>query len=89
MDICMMTCCCPCVQHGRNAEKLGDSCFVAGCLVLIPAVQCCVIGSVRGRTREKYGIPGSFMEDCMLSWCCGGCVIVQTATQLNEPTGGK
>jgi hypothetical protein len=52
-------------------------------------------GSTRGRIRNLAGIPGSFMEDCLITTFCPLCSFVQSANQLVEieaerrrPTGG-
>ncbi|MCJ1307466.1 hypothetical protein MMC25_001112 [Agyrium rufum] len=56
----------------------------------------------RSKTRERYNIDGSIVEDVLASWCCTLCVLTQeekevierekllgsgTAAALQEPAG--
>lgn len=59
-------------QMGQGKEGSG----VKNCLL---AQFTCCIGSAlnRGKVRERYDIPGSFITDCLLYMCCGICMGTQ------------
>ena len=45
--------------------------FMVACLL-------CVGGAInRGHIRERYGIEGSFVNDCVIWLCCGDCAACQ------------
>jgi len=39
---------------------------------------------LRGEAREKYGIEGSTLGDVAATFCCGGCVNCQTASEIKQ-----
>lgn len=52
---CAVTYFCPCYTAGKNAEAVGDSCCLWGCLSLTP-LRICTLTMTRGKVRVKYGI---------------------------------
>lgn len=57
---------------------------------IIPAL---VFGTIyRGKLREKFAIPGSWLEDVLTWGCCMPCAIAQEARHVdraaNMPVGG-
>ncbi|XP_023344835.1 protein PLANT CADMIUM RESISTANCE 3 [Eurytemora carolleeae] len=80
MGNCCMGWCCPCVQIYTNAEKLDESGIL--CCLLSCIAPCIPIFMLRNKAREMNGIEGSTVEDAFLSCCCGCCVSVQTANEV-------
>merc|ERR1712018_822107 len=75
---CIITYFVPCVTFGYNAEKAGTCGFVPALLLFFVPIADCYIGAkTREDTREKYGIEGSFCNDCLCFICCTPCVLVQ------------
>lgn len=68
---------CPCIQFGRNAEALGESCMTYGLSQLVPLLNLYCRVTIRGRIREKKGIEGSCIKDLLCAWCCGPCSLAQ------------
>jgi len=66
----------------QNAENLGKN----GCLyVLLSCLFPCIpIMLLRQEARERYNIEGSTGDDAIMSLCCGGCVMCQTAVEIKE-----
>ena len=42
----------------------------------------------REAIREKKGIAGSFGNDCIMTWCCGLCTLVQAAREVDADIPG-
>ncbi|KAI9655703.1 MAG: hypothetical protein M1829_000615 [Trizodia sp. TS-e1964] len=102
VDLCLITCFCPCVTFGKthhrtrkgaslegfspvNASCLGF--WASGCFGLhfIPSLM------QRGDIRAKNNIGGNMIEDCLLSYCCGCCTLIQSekeAIYRQNQTGG-
>jgi len=81
--ICLLSYFVPCYQFGKNAEAVGESCLLCGISFLTPAII--ITGPiVRGKIREKQGIPGSFVTDLLKWWCCSLCALVQEAQEVRE-----
>lgn len=70
---------CPCIQFGRNAEALGESCVMYALSQFVPLLNIYCRVSVRGKIREQKGIDGSCFKDLLCSWCCGPCALAQEA----------
>ncbi|RDW89972.1 PLAC8 family protein [Aspergillus mulundensis] len=93
VQACLMSCFCPCMLYGKQAERLDDPGLKEGrnvngdcCLYLL--ASCCGLNWVlqmmkRRDMREKFGIDGSVGEDCILSCCCSCCVLVQQEKELD------
>ena len=88
-----MMCCFPC-QYGRmchvlNAESSGAAneldvkwcaiaCILAGC-----GVHCLTLG-FRSKLRERFGISGGFVTDCLASFLCTACSNCQHSRELTN-----
>ena len=70
---------CPCIQFGRNAEALGESCVMYALSQFVPFLNLYCKTMVRGRIREQKGIEGTCLQDLLCSWCCYKCTIAQEA----------
>ncbi|KAI0241552.1 hypothetical protein LSAT2_023848 [Lamellibrachia satsuma] len=82
--LCIITYIIPCYTAGNNAAAVGKNCILWGCLsVLAP----CFLAIVRKDMREQKSIGGSFINDILMSWCCGLCVIVQMAQVVVNANG--
>jgi len=40
--------------------------------------------SQRGSIRHKYGIDSNGCNDCLLSWCCGCCTLIQEDKEVRS-----
>lgn len=80
---CGVCCCailCSSYVAGKVGEKLGESCCIH-CL----AASCypCVVRTIqRGMVREKKGIAGSTLNDCLLTCFCGCLALIQEAKEV-------
>jgi len=69
------------VNLGQNAEAAGQgSCIVHALLAFVPFVGTYCVAKNREIIREYNDIDGSFAEDCLTSWCCGCCAIIQQSS---------
>jgi len=87
MGSCCLTWCCPCIQYGKNYEKVHNSgcfsqCFLWCCLSCC-GLQCCLHKELRSDVRQRYGLPEG-CGDCLTTWCCGPCAICQEARELKD-----
>ncbi len=87
MSSCCMTWCCPCVQYGKNYEKVHrDGCCSQGFLycVLAPfGLSCCIHSGLRSDIRQRYNIIEG-CSDCCVTCFCAGCAIAQEARELKD-----
>lgn len=58
--LCVITYFLPCVTAGHNAEHVGKSCFLYGCLSLLGPISIWSRAKIRGMIREQKGIDVSF-----------------------------
>lgn len=86
--VCIITYFLPCITAGRNAEAVGEGCFLYGCLSILGPIGIWSRAKIRGKIREQKGIDGSFMMDCIMHWICGLCSLIQEANELN-PGGAQ
>ncbi|XP_005109623.2 placenta-specific gene 8 protein [Aplysia californica] len=75
MKICLCGWCCPLCLGWNVATDLGET----GIIV------CCVpswLTVVRTKLRTQQKIQGDVCNDCMMSECCGICVLCQVAREI-------
>jgi Cys-rich protein (TIGR01571 family) len=93
IDTCLITCCCPCVTFGKTHHRLRKSAtlegyspvnatclgfWLSGCVCLPWLFQ----SIQKAEVREHYNIKGEFPIDCLKSWCCLCCDLVQTDKEV-------
>ncbi|XP_069482661.1 placenta-specific gene 8 protein [Ambystoma mexicanum] len=65
----------------------GAFCYTClGCQVASDMDECCMCGgsiAMRTKYRTKYHIPGSILNDFMMSWCCPHCTLCQLKRDIN------
>ncbi|XP_046337070.1 cell number regulator 10-like [Haliotis rufescens] len=82
---CIVTYLVPCYTFGKNAEAVGDSCFLCGAAYFVPGLNLFALLSVRGKIRERKGIDGTFVNDCCAIILCHPCALVQEANEIQCP----
>ncbi|EDO44794.1 predicted protein [Nematostella vectensis] len=89
INTCALTYFCPCVVAGKNAEAVGENCFLHGFLSTLGCVGIFCGAKIREKIREKHGIEGSFGNDCIMHWFCPLCAYSQEARELKArcPSG--
>ncbi|XP_002740407.1 uncharacterized protein LOC100373489 [Saccoglossus kowalevskii] len=85
--LCVVTYILPCYTFGKTAETLGESCCTYALSLFVPILNMVCLVKVRGRVREKYGIEGDTLNDCLMVFCCPLCTLVQEAIQVKNPGG--
>ncbi|KAK0713906.1 PLAC8 family-domain-containing protein, partial [Lasiosphaeria miniovina] len=92
-ESCFLACCCPCIIHGKTADRLRDptmataDTFNSDC-VLFGVVQACLgVGFIftmqqRGEIRKRYGIKGSGLGDCCATFWCNCCAQIQADNEV-------
>ncbi|CAG5108711.1 Oidioi.mRNA.OKI2018_I69.chr1.g3920.t1.cds [Oikopleura dioica] len=58
------------------------TCILSCCL---PISWCCISCSQRGEIRQLRGIDGSAINDCLLSFFCLWCVMIQNEVEVTSP----
>jgi len=46
----------------------------------------CYAPFIRKAIREKHGIKGDLIEDCLMAYCCACCVLVQMSAETTKGT---
>ncbi|XP_060084691.1 cornifelin homolog A-like [Ylistrum balloti] len=86
IGLCLVSYFVPCYQFGKNAEAVGEGCFLCGLASMVPLVNFYAVMKIRGKIREAKGIEGSAVSD-LLTWCfCGICALVQEAQEVQGMT---
>lgn len=80
---CVMSFCCPCVQHGRNVAQVEQDPLrsTPACLLWMACCACVYSGPVRHRMRVRYGLVEA-EGDTWTACCCPCCSVAQVAHEL-------
>ncbi|KAB2633706.1 cell number regulator 2-like [Pyrus ussuriensis x Pyrus communis] len=87
---CMMTCCCPCITFGQNAEiidKGTTSCAFGGLIYFALAYvgcACLYSFSFRSKLRGLYALPEDPCADCCVHCLLPCCAISQEYRELKN-----
>ena len=57
-------------------------------LFFVPCVNLYCLAKNRKLVRERDNIDGGFGMDCLLSWFCSCCVLIQAKRQVFHEMGG-
>jgi Cys-rich protein (TIGR01571 family) len=83
---CCISCLCPCIQFGEISSEFDQrNCFTCGAAFAILAycnLDWCLHTYTRLEIREKYGIEGSVIEDCLCATCCRACALTQARREV-------
>ncbi|DAZ99293.1 TPA: hypothetical protein N0F65_005461 [Lagenidium giganteum] len=98
---CLMAWCYPWVSLAQITSRMGISSYsnalmlymglLVGALVLnvLALAYIFCVWQLRGRVRARFEIPGSPLQDLLLSWCCGCCVVAQMASHVKSYEPGS
>ncbi|XP_030455368.2 cell number regulator 10-like [Syzygium oleosum] len=96
---CVITCCCPCITFGQNAEIIdrgATSCGGGGLIYYLLAyfgVACLYSCSYRTKLRGLHSLQEDPCADCLVHWCCACCALCQEYRELKnrgfDPSVGK
>lgn len=91
VGICIKAYFCPCIVAGQLGEALGEGCFYHGFCSLMGPIGIYCGAQNRGKLRAMYQIPGTFVNDCLVHWCCPVCSYAQEAREIASrmPAGGS
>ncbi|XP_048136582.1 protein PLANT CADMIUM RESISTANCE 3-like [Rhodamnia argentea] len=87
---CIVTCCCPCVTFGQNAEIIDEgatSCFVGGLVyyfVTFSGIGCLYTCTYREKLRYAHSLQEDPCADCLVHWCCFRCALCQEYRELKN-----
>lgn len=70
---------CPCIQFGRNAEAVGESCLMYALSQFVPILDLYCRTIVRGKIRQQKAIDGSCLNDLICHIFCEPCALAQEA----------
>jgi len=91
IPICLLAWFLPCIPGGRTLswnENKPPSCpnipMIIYHLLCCFGFICCAEWYNRNKLRQKFGIGGSFLTDCLTTWCCLCCVLQQDAKQTGQ-----
>ena len=83
---CLLSWCCPCIQFGQNYEQIHkDGCLQQGLIYAVLmwfGVPCIIHMGFRKEMRQKFNVPGSDLEDFLITCCCGCCALAQDAREI-------
>ena len=82
IPLCLTGYCAPCYVFGKTAEAVGDDCLMCGLVTFVPLANLWFFTQIRGKIREQKGIDGSFVNDLLMTCCCGLCSLIQGAQEV-------
>ena len=56
IPLCLTGYCAPCYVFGKNAEAVGDDCFMCGLASLFPLAALWLGTQIRGKIRQQKGV---------------------------------
>lgn len=74
--------CMPCQLAFQKSAIEEHECGILDLLWMLACGPCCGV-MVRGKIRDKYGIDGSVVTDCLFFWLCSPCAVSQQTRQLD------
>ncbi|KAL2760960.1 hypothetical protein ACRALDRAFT_1073412 [Sodiomyces alcalophilus JCM 7366] len=95
VDLCLVSCCLPCVTFGKTYHRLNRDPNLEGyqpvntsCLMFC-ATACLGVHWIpgamqRAQVREKFQLSGNCITDLALSFCCACCTLVQQEKEVQE-----
>ncbi|EEU48783.1 hypothetical protein Neosp_011420 [[Neocosmospora] mangrovei] len=92
-DSCLLGTFCPCILLGKTADRMRDPTMQTADTCNSDALIFCAINCVtgcgwiysmmkRGEIRERFGIQGSGMGDCCVSYWCLCCALIQQDNEV-------
>ncbi|KFY70326.1 hypothetical protein V499_09262 [Pseudogymnoascus sp. VKM F-103] len=93
IDLCLITCCCPCVTFGKTHHRLHHDANLkdyspvnASCLGWW-ASGCCAATAVgivlqRRTIMDRFGLTGDFPVNCLRGCFCGCCDLIQQEKEV-------
>jgi Cys-rich protein (TIGR01571 family) len=83
IKVCLLGWCFACCLQAVAVDK------ATGTGAIVPALLTCCLGCIgaainRGKIRERFGIEGSFVTDCLIWWCCGPCAACQEYREVQR-----
>ncbi|KAF5663092.1 plac8 family [Fusarium heterosporum] len=92
-DSCMLSTFCPCILLGKTSDRMRDPTMQTADTCNSDALIFCAIQCVtgcgwiysmmkRGEIRERFGIQGSGMGDCCVSYWCLCCALIQQDNEV-------
>ncbi|KNC47176.1 uncharacterized protein AMSG_03604 [Thecamonas trahens ATCC 50062] len=80
--LCFKTMCCgPCQLAKARAALAGHECGIGDLIPSLCCYMCCSM-QTRSDVRQKYGIDGSIVTDCLFTLCLNLCSSVQVYREL-------
>jgi len=97
-NLCLKATFCPCFVYGKAQARTRDPSLVSyerfnpDCMIFAGASAVCGLSWIlaflkRKETREQYHIRGDTVTDCVLSYCCHCCTLIQIEKETCARTG--
>lgn len=91
-SVCIPAFLCTSCVIGKNAEAVGENCFLFTLSQQVPVLKLFTRAYIRKRIREEKQIEGTFWNDlkvhCLWARCCSGVLpIIQETRELKNPGG--
>ncbi|KAI9810280.1 MAG: hypothetical protein M1827_006330 [Pycnora praestabilis] len=99
MSTCCLGCCCPCILYGRTQYELSQKSAkkdptdllgynnvngACGVMTIACGFQWALTLLQHTRIRRMYGIEGSIVKDCLQSFCCLHCTLIQDEVEFRD-----
>lgn len=92
IDLCLITCCVPCVTFGKNHHRTRKDANLNGykpvnptclgfCVAAMFGVPCIPMMMQHTDIRRQYNLEGDLATDIFKTWCCGCCTLIQQAKE--------
>eukprot|EP01103_Thecamoeba_quadrilineata_P019250 TRINITY_DN7706_c0_g1_i1.p1 TRINITY_DN7706_c0_g1~~TRINITY_DN7706_c0_g1_i1.p1 ORF type:complete len:158 (+),score=4.37 TRINITY_DN7706_c0_g1_i1:45-476(+) len=87
-ESCLLSWCCPCFQFGQNAmaiDGMDSDVMCCSFYMMLCSGNAWILNMIyRMKMRQKFGIEGSCITDCLASFCCGCCTLAQGKRELDR-----
>ena len=84
---CCFTYFLPCYTYAKVEKSLDASSSLLTnfcCMYWLECFTCCFVMNQREKIQKRQGIPSNCCSNCLVSYCCSCCALIQHSTEMDS-----